>query len=352
MKPSENTRIYEYDYIRALSALLIVLYHWTTRYEQSVGHLGSWTFFVPFGSRAVATFFILTGFFSVQTGSQNGLQFLAKRGARLYPAYWSCIPITSAFMFLLMPERLLSLKEILLNFTMVETLLGFPAVDGAYWSLTYELVFYFWVAVIFTRQSTKTQLFTCYLWMLFALIATALTNAGITHIVLSAFRIAFITPRVQQFLLGAGIALSQKLDQKQSVVPLFALCLLNDYLTANIWSALWCFVATLLIFLIASGILHFSLRPTSILHRSVCYFSSISYPVYLLHQFIGFSIIRCLELRGFRSPLLLFIPFLIILFLSSFVHKFIEIPAYRFLMQVIKNTAANKTKGVPNERSQ
>ena len=53
------------DVVRGLSAILIMLYHYTTRYNQNPitdGAKTDWSISVPWGCAAVTTFFILSGF--------------------------------------------------------------------------------------------------------------------------------------------------------------------------------------------------------------------------------------------------------------------------------------------------
>lgn len=53
--------------LRGISALLIVLYHYTVQYEKSIGHLVPYTVTIPWGCYAVNTFFMLSGFLAVYT---------------------------------------------------------------------------------------------------------------------------------------------------------------------------------------------------------------------------------------------------------------------------------------------
>ena len=76
------------NYIRAISAIMVMLYHYTTRYMMSYlnipadkNHLGLW-----YGFWAVYTFFILSGFLTViSTGGDetHPRKFLEKRFFRL-----------------------------------------------------------------------------------------------------------------------------------------------------------------------------------------------------------------------------------------------------------------------------
>ena len=53
------------DIIRILSALSILLYHYTTRYDEVIGHTSDWRFLWPWGAEAVNVFFFLSGFLAI-----------------------------------------------------------------------------------------------------------------------------------------------------------------------------------------------------------------------------------------------------------------------------------------------
>lgn len=65
-------RVAGLDYLRAVSMILIVLYHYTTRYQESIGHVAVWPFNVPWGCFAVNTFFVLTGYLTFVNLNRGG----------------------------------------------------------------------------------------------------------------------------------------------------------------------------------------------------------------------------------------------------------------------------------------
>lgn len=163
------------DVIRGFSALLIVLYHYTTQYDISIGHIVPYALTVPWGCHAVYTFFLLSGFLTLYSYNEKNtaLVYLKKRFLRLYPMFWVCMIVTTLYMFFLLPDRVPLLKQFIFNITMVPSFFGFNAVDGVYWTLAKELMFYFGFAavILFTGVNSKKYLWLCG-WLILEILCT------------------------------------------------------------------------------------------------------------------------------------------------------------------------------------
>lgn len=86
----EKEKIKELDFFRAIAAVLVLLYHYTTRYNISFGHIKTPYYLdVSFGCMGVSIFFILCGFLSIMkiNSQKSAKKFLVRRLIRLYPAY-------------------------------------------------------------------------------------------------------------------------------------------------------------------------------------------------------------------------------------------------------------------------
>ncbi len=342
---NERGRIYGLDYIRAISAVLIILYHYTTQYDSSIGHMGGWTIQFPWGAWAVNTFFLLSGYLTLRSFKEGGWRFLYKRFVRLWPAFVVCVLITSSFMALMMPDRLRSLKDILLNFTMFPTYLGAKAVDGVYWTLPLEILFYVCFAVLMIKKLRPHLLKILYIWVALMVGISVLGFFGITPLPLKALRILLIAQRGECFIMGLVVALWQK-HKKIVLIPLIVLCSVNSFLNMGIGPTIWtiCFFV-LILFLVYGNVKIFRERPRTLIGKAFVKFSEISYPIYLLHQYIGFAIIRQLEINGFVSQLWIFIPIAISLMLAFAVHYLVELPAAKVLLNFEKKISLRLKKG-------
>lgn len=64
--PSSSSRLLEFDALRGLAILSIVLFHYTTRYDLTYGHIGTLHFYVSKGY-GVNLFFMISGFVTFLT---------------------------------------------------------------------------------------------------------------------------------------------------------------------------------------------------------------------------------------------------------------------------------------------
>ncbi|WAC11351.1 acyltransferase family protein [Dyadobacter pollutisoli] len=137
-------RLHELDALRGISAFSVMLFHFTINAnKQKLG----WAF--NSGVTGVDIFFMISGFvvFLSISKIKNWQDFVVKRFARLYPAFWSCLLITVSFVLLFEPENI-NAFSVLANATMVPSYFSVEDLDGSYWTLVIELTFYFWILII------------------------------------------------------------------------------------------------------------------------------------------------------------------------------------------------------------
>ncbi|ACZ76607.1 acyltransferase 3 [Dickeya parazeae Ech586] len=142
--PADN-RLHHIDAMRAIAALCVVIMHFCTRLP---GNIVSSSFIgdvltLDFGRIGVVLFFAISGFVipgSLQPGQHKAV-FWIRRFFRLYPAYWAslCTVILVQWAFI---DTTFSFRQILANTTMLQNFLHFENIEGVYWTLKVELVFY------------------------------------------------------------------------------------------------------------------------------------------------------------------------------------------------------------------
>ncbi len=145
-------RILELDVLRGLAALAVVLFHYTTKYNELYGHDAALTLRCPNGIAGVFLFFIISGFviFMTLERTKGTADFLVSRFSRLYPVFWASVVLTYVVVAVFgLPGAEVRPRDAALNLAMFHEWAGIPSVDGVYWTLAVELKFYLLMFAIF-----------------------------------------------------------------------------------------------------------------------------------------------------------------------------------------------------------
>ena len=324
IKVEEKTeKLWLLDVIRGFSALLIVLYHYTTQYDISIGHIVPYAVKVPWGCHAVYTFFLLSGFLTVYSYKEKTtpLEFLKKRFLRLYPMFWVCMVVTTAYIVFLLPDRVPSLKQFIFNITMIPSFFGFKAVDGVYWTLAKELMFYFGFAAVIQFYGIRSKRYLwLWCWLMLEIICTIIPPRWIVSALL-------IPEYLFAFLAGSAVyyfnhSCSRKEKGFLTVYLLVCILLCTKMHSMDI---VLVFVLSLCALLIGSQEnLNSNLSCVKSFFRPVLFLSEISYVLYLTHQFIGFGLIHKMETNGFTAEAWVLLPITHAVLLATFLHYKVE----------------------------
>lgn len=330
------------DVMRGIAAISVVLYHYLYRgwinSDFTTESFGEYDGVFKYGYLGVQFFFIISGYMiSVSILNKKPYSFLKSRALRLYPAYWICLTITIMFMALFGMEGVeLNFYDALLNYTMVSKLIGIPFVDGAYWTLIYELVFYFWffIGMCYFKSSMK-ELF---------LILSLVASVGVYVCGYELIPVVFGGAFIPYFFAGMCLcSLSKKIEWKTYFYLLIAISLsvwqvydqavdkaTNGNITLNpLYSVIIVVCMYILFWLVSKGYFDkFRFSGASLI-------AVLSYPVYLIHQNVGYILIN--ELHGaYNSLFILFLTIAVILLVSLFVGKYAEPFIYNVLKIVIE----------------
>jgi peptidoglycan/LPS O-acetylase OafA/YrhL len=318
------SRLLELDGIRGLTAIAVLIYHYTTRYEEVNGHSRPLGFGFSFGQQGPAIFFIVSGFviFMTLARTRQPQDFLVSRFARLFPAYWTAVALTFAVVSLFsLPGREVSLRDAAVNLSMLQEFFDVPDVDRVYWTLATELSFYGLVFVCFLRRWLAHISKISIGWLALSCLFVALNRGDAKYhsFLLKEYFIFeysgfFITGIL--FYLGwreSSFPISRKL--------LILACLLPSIITGNearMGAA-------------ALGILLFTLLVQSRLGllraRSFVFLGQISYSLYLTHNNIGLIVIREMESRGLDPRLSVLLAASVAMVLATLITYLIERPA-------------------------
>ena len=337
MSAVKKDRIAELDVLRGFAAVAVMLFHYTVRWAELPGKSVS-----PFGEYAVHLFFMISGFviFMTLDNTETARDFVVSRFSRLFPTFWASVLLTYGVVMVFgLPGKAVTLNDLVLNFTMIPGLLKAEPVDGTYWTLEIELIFYGLMLMLFMANGLRKIHWVLGVWLVVRLIEHAIVSNGM-HVSYTAGHLLLL-PRIALF--GAGMmlyCLYRGSDLRSESYWLLAACILVIAIVDG--------PAALPIPLAGSiMIMAISHRELAIFRNPVIlFFGTISYPLYLLHENIGFVILRGCYRWGMHSNIAIVLAFLAVVALSSAVTFWVERPA----MQAIRQWYKRRSTPPANQR--
>lgn len=161
-----NSRFLNLDALRGIAALLVVWQHSSESFIRSSAiaqhgtALADIASTVDFGRIGVICFFLISGFvipYSLSGTEASLKKFAIRRFFRLYPAYWLSI-FAAVAVATFVGSRPPSADAIAANVTMLQGLFGYENIQGLYWTLTIELIFYCLCALLFALNLLDQRL--------------------------------------------------------------------------------------------------------------------------------------------------------------------------------------------------
>ncbi|GAA3050607.1 peptidoglycan/LPS O-acetylase OafA/YrhL [Streptomyces olivoverticillatus] len=338
-------RLAALDGLRLCAALMVVAYHYI-----AFGS-GAWdrpsrslfpTAYLPasYGWLGVQLFFLISGFvICMSCWGKSVEEFAASRVTRLYPAYWFAV-LAVAFALRLWPSmgEAPRLKDVAVNLTMLQDPLGVDPVDGVYWTLWIEMRFYLLFALVVHKGLTyRRAVGFCVVWAFAATIAKAADNSTLDQILMP--------HDCWYFIAGIAFYLMYRFRPNTVLWLITGGCLLaaqHDLLEAQLRAEghmghhvpQWPTLALLLVFFLAVAAV--ALGWTSRLRwRWLAKAGALTYPLYLLHEHLGWLIIK--QSHG-RVPRYVLLPALVaaMLLAAWLVHRCVERPLAARLKQGLR----------------
>lgn len=340
-------RIEELDALRGFAALAVVLFHYTLETEHAISYFNV-------GCMGVDLFFIISGFVIFMTiqKSKNWKAFLVSRFSRLYPAYWACVSVTTLLFFFAIRADWLALKKIdptenlplvyLTNLTMFQYYFKVPDVDGSYWTLIVELIFY--IFMLFILAFKKIDKLETYGTICLLLISLYYFDQVAEHLLFHKLLISI--PLISYFpLFFGGIVLYKMKFEKKSAQRMMVFILtfiIQSLIFQHCYRNRFYLIHTEYILALSSIYSIFLLflygKLTFIVNPFTIWLGKISYSLYLLHQVIGVFIIIPVMTKIFHWSFWpsVFIAISSVCLLAHLVNRYIEQPAMRYVREKAK----------------
>lgn len=341
---SPTDRIATLDWLRLVAALAVVAFHYLFRgaaaggfleegYPQAAGG-------AIYGYLGVHLFFLISGYVIAWSAEgRNWLDFAVARFVRLYPGFLVCMTVTFVVMLAVQPEwGSVTVRQYVANLFMFAPALGEGFVDGVYWSIVLELIFYGWVTVALMSGAFQT--------LRLELVAGWLVLSAVNEFSIGseAVRLLFVTEYGPLFASGILIHHIQTRGRSAEALVLLAASLMLStslMVVGKSWMQAHYGTSVPMIGLAAANLLMHGLLVAAILLRTKVSPTRLSlavggltYPLYLLHQNIGYVSIDALSpLVGKWLAAVLVATAM--LTLSWLIWRWAETPMRRSLMRLV-----------------
>ncbi len=317
-RPSE-TRLEVLDALRGIAALAVVLFHYSHYFTIAFPDQPHAPFDFAAGKHGVSLFFAISGFviFMTLEKTRRAADFIVSRFARLFPAYWAAIILTTLVVhFASLTRFTLSVRDVAINFSMLQAFIYVPSVDGVYWTLAVELSFYacmfaLWRFRLLERIEVVLLGWLALKWLWWAVPGLPwLAGMVLVQKYIPFFAIGILAYRVW---IGTRTPLSQ--------VPALAFALL----TVAVLDERETFLVAVFVAAIFSAI---AVRPPRVaMPAALTWLGGISYTLYLVHENIGYALLLALEGRGLPPFLAIAVALGVAVSLAWLVSLLVERPA-------------------------
>lgn len=341
---SNRQRLAALDGLRLLAAIGVVAYHYVAfgkGWATDVRVMFPKIFPVAaYGWLGVNLFFLISGFVICMSSWDKPLSsFFISRTVRLYPAYWFAVIATTAAVTLIPGgEERLSWIDILANLTMLQEPLGVEPVDGVYWTLFAELRFYLLFSLIVWRGLTyRRVILFCCAWVIASAFLAQADNGPVRQLVMP--------DNSWYFIAGIAFYLMYKFRPNLLLTGIILICFCGSLtFVHDTWKRAQQhmghavpFWPVLAILILCFGIMALLATDkfSSITWRWLSPAGALTYPLYLLHENIGWEVFNLLSPHLTAHTLLLTVTTGMLL-LSWTVHRAIERPAGRWLKQKLE----------------
>ena len=323
-------RLVEVDALRGIAAMAVVLFHLSTRFEQVFPQTARPAVSLPDGHLGVNLFFIVSGFviFMTLEKTRRPMDFVVSRFSRLYPVYWASVLLTFAVTHWLgLPGFLVGAGTASANLLMFHGLFRIPHVDGVYWTLEVELLFYCGMLALF-RAGQLSRIHQA----LVGLLLLRLTYFAFERILgidlpWTIFRL-LILKYIAWFALGICVYLWTNYSapsERRKVIFTVGSAIITLAVVDSPGIALLGLALAGIVSLAASGRLSLLRNPVMV------WLGTISYPLYLVHENLGWVVQLRLLAWGMDPNLVLVIGVMTACAVATLLNRSIEQPAMRWI---------------------
>ncbi|MFB9949696.1 acyltransferase family protein [Rhizobium puerariae] len=300
MTSPKTARLLNLDILRLVSALMVLVFHYGFR-MRITGEGGGMGFpdLAPVAmwfDTGLLIFFAISGYvITMSAQGRSAYDFAAGRVARLWPMFVVCATMT-AVVLTVWPVPTIdppTVKQWLAHVVIISRGLGQPFLDGAYWTIAYEIIFYAWVFLaIATGLFERGWRLAVMAWLAVSVLNEAVIGSG-------ALQKLLITEYSGYFAFGLSLYKAQQCFSVRNILVLgLSACwaIATPFLTEPDFVTMYglnrsvtglAMVGPVALAAVAFCAMTPSLRISPALAIGL---GGLTYPLYLLHQNIGYAV--------------------------------------------------------------
>jgi peptidoglycan/LPS O-acetylase OafA/YrhL len=329
-------RLKELDLLRFLAAFAVVIFHYAFR-GYARGDMSTMPYPLlaepaKYGYLGVELFFMISGFVILMTASNNNLKvFFISRVVRICPAFWVCCTLTFLITLAIgQPRYTAGFYQYIINMTFLSDVTGVLPIDGVYWSLFAEIKFYLMISILLAfKKIEKIETYLVF-WLLISATAEVFAFEKLRWVLVTDYAAYFIAGATFYIIWTKGFTITR-------VFLLVGALALAGY-TAMAWAELLetkyateynnLIIGSTIVLFFMTFLLIATNKTAAIGALNWTALGALTYPLYLLHQMIGFMIFNIVY-PAVNPHLLLWGTIALMIGGSYFIHKKIETPIAR-----------------------
>lgn len=336
---TQSPRIAGLDVLRGCAAVAVMLHHHGQYYDVLFPGRTPLPFDLGPGHFGVELFFIISGFVILMTVERKKTvrAFAVARLIRLVPAFLAALVLATGLLILwpMPPLDTPTIRQFAANLTMAPSLFGQLEIDLPYWTLTYELMFYIYMAAVLHFGLLRSVE-----WL--GLVGLAINGIFLMTVDVELHRRSSIVLLVHYstffligiclyrlyaraarpltyFTLGCAIAMTALGGGERAFYPSGWIYLpLTAAFAALVWFA-------------TSRHGHWLAWPPLV------FLGTVSYPLYLVHGVMGFAIIRIGVENGWSTISGVAAAVLLSVAVAVLLHYLVEVPGSRWSRRLLKS---------------
>lgn len=343
---SEIKRYEELDALRGIAALIVVLFHITLDKKEA-------QFGFKLGTTGVDLFFIISGFVILMsiTKVKTSADFVINRVSRLYPTYWACVTFTFILICAvsLYEHNKIPFLQYVGNLTMFQFYLRINDLDGPYWTMIVEMLFYIGVLFLFHYKLLKNLNVFGISFILSLIIFVTFFNT------ISINRVLGIIPLLQFIpLFFAGTVFYRMYIEGNNLknYGILTLCLIVQIYIFDYSGRSHMYIshfeyAMMMIIYFSLFVLFINGKLRFIVSKLTLFLGKISFALYLIHQYISVNLIIPIAVNHFGinfwiASFCISLP--VVIMLATLITYYIEIPFSKKMKEKLKTKFCTKLK--------